>query len=189
MYRNLTTGLLLAILVGCASSPQRPREILDAQTSVMITYSSTSMLLYRDVPAHAAHAKNMVSLGPLQVNQSGHYRYFLWLGIWNTNYKASEAGGRDGFDSIILFVDGEPLALEISGWTPSAIGASAPVYPQPVASALNAFYEVTADQIRFIAESNELSLLTSGFTTLPYEQWDEQLSAKQGFRTFLTVAY
>ena len=189
MLRNLIIVLMLSFLIGCAASPERPREILDPQTSATITYSSATMLLYRDVPAHAAYAKNLVSLGPLQVNQSGHYRYFLWLGIWNTNFKASEASGRDGFDSIILFVDGEPLALEISGWTPSTIGASAPVYPQPVASALNAYYEVTVDQIRFIAEAKDLSLRTSGFTSLSFELWDEQLAARQAFRTFLTVAY
>jgi hypothetical protein len=189
MSRNLIIGLLLSVVIGCASSPERPREILDPQTSATITYSSATMLLYRDVPAHAANAKNLVSLGPLQVNRSGHYRYFLWLGIWNTNFKASEANGRDGFDSIILFVDGEPLALEISGWTPSTIGASTPVYPQPVASALNAYYEVTVDQIRFIAEANDLSLQTSGFTSHSFELWDQQLAAKHGFRQFLAVAY
>lgn len=189
MLRNPIIVLMLFVLVGCATSPERPREILDPQTSATITYSSATMLLYRDVPAHAAYAKNLVSLGPLQVNQSGHYRYFLWLGIWNTNFKASETSGRDGFDSIVLFVDGEPLALEIAGWTPSTIGASAPVYPQPVASALSAYYEVTVDQIRFIAEAKDLSLRTSGFTSHSFELWDEQLAAKRAFKTFLTVAY
>lgn len=189
MLRTVKISFLFAIIVGCVSQPERPREILDPQTSVTITYSPATMLLYRDDPAHAAHAKNLVSLGPLQVNRSGHYRYFLWLGIWNTNHNVSEADGRDGFDSIVLFVDGEPLALEVSGWTPSAIGASAPVYMQPVARALDAYYEVTVDQIRFIAEAKEISLQTTGFRSQSFEPWDEQTAAKQGFRRFLAVAY
>ena len=162
---------------------------MDPQTGATITYSSATLLFYRDDPAHAAHAKNLVSMGPLQVNRSGHYRYYLWLGIWNTNHTVSEADGQDGFDSIILYVDGEPIPLEIGGWTPSAIGASAPVFQPPVASALSAYYEVTVDQIRFIAEATDLSLQTTGFRSPSFEPWDALESAQRDFRTFLSVAY
>jgi hypothetical protein len=189
MTNYIKIGLLLFIIAGCASSPERVREILDPQTSATITYSPTPMLFYRDDPAHAAHAKNFVSLGPLEVDRSGHYQYFLWLGIWNTNHSVNETDGRDGFESIVLFVDGEPLTLEVRGWTPKAIGASAPVYQQPVASALDAYYEVTADQVRLIAEAKELSLRTTGFASHSFELWDEQVAARQGFRNFLVVAY
>ena len=147
------------------------------------------MLFFRDDPAHAAHAKNLVSVGPLQVNRSGHYRYYLWLGIWNTNHTVSTADGRDGFDSIVLYVDGQPIQLEVAGWTPSAIGASQPVYPPPVASALDAYYEVTVDQIRFITEARDVSLQTTGFRSQSFEPWDDLGIAQQGFRSFLTLAY
>jgi hypothetical protein len=189
MLRTFTLLAFVAAIIGCASAPDRPREILDPQTSATIVYSSASMLLYRDDPAHAANAKNLISMGPLQVDRSGHYQYFLWLGIWNTNHNVDETNGRDGFDSIILFVDGEPLALEIAGWTPSSIGASQPVYAQPVASAIDAYYEVTIDQIRFIAEAKEIYLRTSGFRSLSFELWDDQAAAKQAFRRFLAVTY
>jgi hypothetical protein len=192
MLRKLKTGLLLAAIAaiaGCATAPQRTQELLDPQTSATITYSPSTMLLYRDDPAHAAHARNLVSLGPLQVNRSGHYQYFLWLGIWNTNHTVSEADGRDGFDSIVLFVDGEPLTLDVSGWTPDTIGASAPVYMQPVASALDAYYEVTVDQLRVIAEGDDLSILTTGFRSHSFELWDEQIAARADFRRFVVVTY
>lgn len=189
MLRNLKIGLLLAAIVGCAASPQRTQELLDPQTSATITYSPSTILLYRNDPAQAAYARNLVSLGPLQINRSGHYQYFLWLGIWNTNFKASEANGRDGFDSIVLFADGEPLTLDVSGWTPSTISASEPVYLQPVASALDAYYEVTVDQLRLIAEADDLSLLTTGFRSQSFELWDEQVGARQDFKRFVVVTY
>jgi len=189
MLRFFKITLMLVAIAGCATSPERPREILDPQTGATITYSSSSLVLYRDDPAHAAHAKNLVSLGPLQVNRSGHYRYYLWLGIWNTNHTVSEADGRDGFDSIVLYVDGEPIPLEVSGWTPSAIGASAPVFHRPVASALDAYYEVTVDQIRIVAEAKDISLQTTGFRSQSFEPWDELQTAQRSFRTFLTIVY
>lgn len=143
------------------------------------------MVLYRDDPARAAYARNFVSIGPLLVNRSGYYEYFLWLGIWNTNQSRGIAERRDGFDSIILFVDGEPLPLELAGWTPEAIGASEPVYPQPVASALDAYYRVTEDQIRLLAYSTDVHLRTTGPIPRMYESWDRQDAARTSLRAFL----
>ena len=107
-------GLSLACLVGCATASQVSQR-LDSKTGVTFTFSSTPMILYRDAPAHAANARNFVSLGPLQANRSGRYEYFIWLGIWTTNHSVDGLGGRDGFDSIVLFADGEPLTLDLSG--------------------------------------------------------------------------
>ena len=179
-------ALLASTLLGCASSAPMLGEKLDPSTSATLTFSTTPMVLYRDDPAHAAFARNFVSLGPLQVNRGGHHRFFVWLGLWNTNQTVSVADRRDGFDSIVLFVNGEPLTLDLAGWTPDAIGASEPVYPQPVASALDAYYEVTADQIRLIANSDDVSLRTTGAAARSFEPWDDQAEARQSFRKFLS---
>jgi hypothetical protein len=144
------------------------------------------MVLYRDNPSQAAFARNLVSFGPLQVNRGGRFEYFLWLGIWSTDQTPGVAAHRDGFDSIVLFVNGEPLPLEVIGWTPSAIGASEPVYPQPVASALDAYYRVTADQIRLIANSDDIYLRTTGLRPRQFESWDDQAAARESFRLFLS---
>lgn len=189
MLRFITIGLLIVGVAACSSSPARLVEKLDLRTGVTMTYSPTPMILYRDDPRHAANARNFVSLGPLQVNRSGSYQYFIWLGIWNTNHRVNETDGRDGFDSIILFIDGEPLTLDVSGWTPEAIGASEPVYPQPVASAIDAYYRVTVDQIRLIAEAEEVYLRTTGFSSRSFELWDEQTAAREGLKNFLAATY
>ena len=52
---------------------------------------------------------------------------------------------RDDLESIVIFADGEPLLFELSGWTPDTIGASEPVYVKPMASAADAYYQVTMD--------------------------------------------
>ena len=188
MMRIATIGLLFAVIAGCAASSPLGVK-LDSGTSVTMTYSPTPLVLYRDVPGHAAYARNFVSLGPLQANRSGNYQYFIWLGIWNTNHTANETDGRDGFDSIVLFVDGEPLMLDVEGWTPDTIGASEPVYPQPVASEIDAYYRVTVDQIRLIAEADEISIRTTGFSSRSFELWDKQTAAREGLRNFLAATY
>jgi len=96
---------------------------------------------------------------------------------------------RDGFESIILFADGEALLLELSGWTPEAIGTSEPVYLKPVASAADAYYRVTADQIRLIAESRDIRLRTTGSSPKDFELWDDQKSARNDLTEFLTRVF
>lgn len=183
--RALQTAIVASVLAGCAASLPPVAEKMDPLTAATLMYSAIPMVLYRDDPGRAAHAKNFVSLGPLLVNRSGNYQYYLWLGIWNTNQAPDIDERRDGFDSVVLFVDGEPLPLELSGWTPESIGASEPVYAQPVASSLDAYYRVTADQIRLLANARDVQLRTSGRVPRSFEPWDDQAAARASLQRFL----
>jgi hypothetical protein len=185
--RSLIIALAgVALPAACASGPAQPvREFLDTGTGVTVTSSRAPIVLYRDTAATAAYARKLVHLGPIEVNRSGDYRYFLWLGIWNTLQPTDAVEQRDGFDSIVILVDGEPLMLELAGWTPSTIGASVPVYPKPVASAADAYYPVTVDQIRFMAEAADLRLRTTGAAPAEYELWDGPRQARRSLRSFL----
>jgi hypothetical protein len=142
-------------------------------------------IFFRDNPGRGAFARNYVNFGPIEVNAGGSYRYYLWLGIWSTVQDVDDTERRDRFESIVLIADGELLLLDIAGWTPAAIGASEPVYVRPVASADDAYYAVTVDQIRLIAEAKELRLMTSGNTRHSYELWDEQASARESLAGFM----
>lgn len=178
--------IAVSVLFGCAGSAATVNDKLDPLTGVTITFSKSPLVLYRDNPSQAAYARNFVHLGPIQVNRSGNYQYYLWLGIWNTMQTASLSQHRDGFDSIVLFADGEPLLLDLSGWTPEAIGSSEPVYLKPVASSVDAYYRVTADQIRLIAESSDIRLRTTGSSPKGFEMWDQQKAARAGLNEFVS---
>ena len=177
--------LLAAACGACGSTGGTVRELLDPVTAVTVTRSSEPVLFYQDHSSRAAYARDYVNLGPLQVNRMGHYRYYLWLGIWTTLPSDFSGDQRDGFEAVTLFADGEPLMLHLAGWTPDAFGGSEDVYIKPVASAADAYYEVTFDQIRMIAASTDLRLLTSGPYQDSYELWDSQRSAMDAFRQFV----
>jgi hypothetical protein len=185
---GFTAALLLA---GCAGFSGEPvREVLDLDTGMTITSSREHVVFYRDNPSSAAYARNLVELGPIAVNQRGIYRYFLWLGIWNTLATPEDSNERDGFETIVVVADGEPLTLDVAGWTPGAIGASAPVYVKPVANAADAYYPVTLDQIRFMAGARELRLRTTGNAPVEYRLWDGQAEASASLQTFIdSVSY
>ena len=115
----------------------------------------------------------------------GEYRYYLWLGIWNTLQDAAPGVSRDGFDSIVIYADEEPLPLDIAGWSAEAIGASGSTYIRPVSSSADAYYEVTVDHLRLIAAATDVRVHTTGNKAHSYELWDNQKSAKASLREFL----
>jgi hypothetical protein len=182
---RIITVVVALLLAACAGGNAYTAHKLDAITGVTITYSQTPMVFYRDDSGKAAHARNFVHMAPLEVNRMGEFRYYLWLGVWNTLQDARPGGARDGFEEITIFANGEPLPLALSGWTAEAVGASEPVYLKPVSSAADAYYEVTVDQLRVIAAADDLRLLTSGPVQQSFELWDQQRAARTSLSEFL----
>lgn len=179
------TSIIALLLASCAGGGGYTAHKLDSGTGVTITYSQTPMVFYRDESGKAAHARSFVDMAPLEINRMGEFRYFLWLGIWSTLQVAGPGEARDGFESIVIFADGEPLSLELSGWTASAIGASEPVYLKSVASAADAYYEITIDHLRVIAAAKDIRILTSGPRPQTFEPWDQQRAARLSLSEFL----
>lgn len=182
--RLLIFAMTLVLLGGCFSTGSTISNKLDPTTAVTITFSDAPLIFYRDESGRAAYARDYVYLGPIEVNKAGTFRYYIWLGIWTT-MQTPEESVRDGFETIVLIADGEPLPLEVAGWTAAAVGASEPVYLKPVASAADAYYEVTVDQLRFIAASRDIRVQSTGAKGAVYEPWNEQKSAKANLAEFL----
>jgi hypothetical protein len=182
----LATASVFA-LQACSTSPV-VEERLDPLTGVTVTRTTSPLVLYRDHSASAAHARDFVNMGPILVNRMGEHAYFVWLGIWSTMQDRNASLQRDGFESIVVYADGEPLQLELQGWTIESIGVSEPVYVKPVASAADAYYRVTRDQVRLISQASEIRLQTSAGRKVTYEPWNTQSASQQGLRSFLEHA-
>lgn len=193
MHRSISciVGVILAVqLSACSSSAPLVAEKLDPLTGVTVLSATRPIVLYRDNSGYAAHARDYVYLGPIEVNRMGARSYFLWLGIWSTmrdDLRLSRQ--RDGFESIVLYADGEPFSLELEGWTPESIGVSEPVYMKPVAGATDAFYRVTVDQIRFLSMARDIELRTDLVRSDRYRLWDEQSQPSISLRAFVGSAY
>ena len=189
--RDLTT-LLCAVsaLAACASSSPMVTERLDPLTGVTVLRSTAPLIFYHDNSSYAAHARDYIYVGPIEVNRMGERSHYLWLGIWST-IRDDERGftDRSGFESVVLFVDGEPFPLELAGWTLESIGVSEPVYVKPVASAADAYYRVTLDQVRLLATAQRIDLRVGAARPTLYELWDQQGPAVEGLVEFGRRAY
>ena len=184
MYIRFRSVLIVFLIVGCASSPETVNQKLDPLTGVTVTYSNAPLIMFREDPSQAAFARNYVHLGPIQVNRSGNYHHYLWLGAWNNMQSVDSSAERLGFETIVVFADGQPLSLELVGSTPSVIGASEPIYLKPVATSTEAYYRVTADQIRLMSEATDFRLQTTGVRGREFQLWDSQ-SLQRSLRSFL----
>ena len=182
--RHLGLILLLGV-TACTSAARFINEDLDPLTSVTVTSTRTPLLFYRDSPSRAAYARNFLHLAPIEINRSGSYRYYIWISAWSTMETADLAERRDRLESIIVFADGEPVILKLAGWTPEAIGTSEPTYLKPVASAADAYYEVTIDQIRHITNAKDIRLGSGSSRSDSYEPWDDQGAVRESMRAFL----
>ena len=175
----------LAFLSACAGSGPLVTGQLDPLTGVTVTRAVKPLVLYRDRSAQSAFGRDYVYLGPLEINNMGERRYYFWFGIWSTSDSVDHSTTLDQFESIVLYADGEPLSLQLAGSTLGSIGVSEPVYVKPTASATDAFYAVTIDQIRVVAESRDLELRVGNFKPVQYIPWDTTESGTVGFREFV----
>jgi hypothetical protein len=176
---------VFVLLASCAATDTSVLQHLDAETGVTIKRASAPIVMYRDMSAHSAFGRDYVYIGPVQVNNMGRHDYFLWLGIWGSSDSVDRSRKMDDFATIVLYVDGEPLDLEVNGWTPGSIGASADVYVKPVASALDGYYRVTIDQMRLIAESQDLELRAGSIQPQRYVPWESAQGSSQALVAFL----
>lgn len=182
---SAVTCLVTLLLAGaCASNSELVRSKLDPRTSVTISYSKSPFIFFRPLSAAQADAKEYVYAGPLEVNRSGDYRYYLWLSSWGTMDSGEIDTRQQRFEAVDIIADGNAITLKVAGESEAAIGASEPVYPKPAGWATDLYYEVTVEQLRTIAAASSLQLRfrSTSETFLP---WDDHVPAKAGLNGFL----
>jgi len=192
IQRNSTPTLLLCFSIGmaallasaCASNPGIVVSKLDPRTSVTITYNQSPLVFSRTLNESVSRAEEHLYLGPVEVNRSGNYRYYLWAATWSTMDGSPINSRPDRFETIEVLADGTPVTLKISAGSLRAIGVSEPVYQKPAPWATEVYYSVTLDQLRLIAEATDLRAQYSS-TRESYEPWDDQVSSKAGLHAFL----
>ncbi|MBT8090368.1 MAG: hypothetical protein KJO01_09185 [Gammaproteobacteria bacterium] len=184
--RLLPVGVALVVLLtsACSSNPELVLSKLDPKTSVTISYNQSPLVFVRSLAADTARDQEHVYLGPVEVNRSGDYRYYIWLASWSMTDAAATNRRYDRLESIDIIADGSPVTLKLTGASTRAIGASEPVYRKPVGWAIEAYYDVTLEQLRTIAQATDLRVQYSS-TLETFELWDDPIASKAGLVEFV----
>ena len=183
--RFAPTLVIALLLTACGGTTGLVADRLDPVMGVTVTSTTKPMVFYRDRSAQAAYAKDYVYLGPIEVNNMGQKNYFIWLGVWASSDSADRSSQMDDFESVVVFADGEPLSLEVNGWTPESIGLSEATYVKPAASATDGYYRVTIDQIRLMAEARDLEIRTGSTHPQRYTPWDSASTTSASMQAFV----
>jgi hypothetical protein len=117
-----------ALLAGCAADG--PLEsALDAKGRTEVRATSI-LTLARPTPRYSEAARDYLYLAPVEVNEMGARRQYLWLGFATTVDHAWLWAERSEPTTLVLVFDGVPVALPLSAWDvlPAGFGTPAPTY-------------------------------------------------------------
>jgi hypothetical protein len=154
---------------GCAGN-ESLQSSLDENGSTWVR-TQTMVTLARSVPRLSAAARDYIYLAPVEANNAGVRRHYLWVGIGTTVDRVWGRAVSDNAVSVVLLLDGMPVALPLSSWE-TEWGGSLYGTPAPVHRVQRT--RVTLDQLDRIAnaESIEVRIVTDQGTVARYELWD-----------------
>jgi len=165
---RMTLMTFVAAIAGCAGDAEL-RSTLDDRGLTWIT-SDLIVTFARSAPRFSAAARDYAYLAPVERNDMGTRRHFLWLGLGSTIDRPWNWGESSSPVTLVLVLDGEPVALPLAPWEGSedmSRHASTPVYQTQRA-------RISLDQLEHFAnaESIEIELIAENGAAARYELWD-----------------
>ncbi len=168
--------LLATTLAGClgVSGPQVTTvDYLDPKTVNTVTHLSAPVVFAREEPSLAANVRDYLYAGPVEVNQMGEIRYYLWIGEWSTIDRLPEeydvtSATEETADAIVVWLDGQPNTL--SDDRQPTLGQMP--YRGPVDSLRSKFFRVSRDQLRQMAVAQNVAVqLQDAAGSRRYQLW------------------
>jgi hypothetical protein len=158
--------LLVALTAGCAA--EAPLEsTLDSRGRTEVRATSV-VTLARAAPRFSDAARDYLYLAPVEINEMGTRRHYLWLGIASTVDRRWLWAERSEPATLVLVFDGLPVALPLSSWDTAPPPFAPPTQPHDVRRA-----PVTLDQLERLATaaSIEVRVLTTDGAPESFELW------------------
>jgi hypothetical protein len=172
--------LCFGVLAGCAGD-EALRATLDEKGR---TWVGPDMMLTfaRAAPRFSVAARDYLYIAPVETNEMGARRQYLWLGLGTTVDRAWRSAAPSTAAKVVLTLDGQPMALSLAAWEGTA-GAPAIETPAPVYQVQRA--SVSLDQLERLANaaSIDVQIVTDGGAAEAYELWDGAWSDWQAFVT------
>ena len=158
--------LVLAVLAaGCTASRPHDAEhqYLDKATGITVNGLQKPAIFHHDDPRLAAHSRDYLYVGPVQMNRMGKYAYYLWLGEWSTIDRLSERKRVDNkgysgkvLEGVVILLDGIPMELYENLDPNERSRIIQHPYETPVNNMRTAFMRVSRDQLNRIALANSV---------------------------------
>lgn len=166
--------LAAAAVAGCAatSPASGEREYVDVQTAATVTVGAPALVFAHERPDLAVHARDYLTLVPLDVNQSGaHARYFLGY-VWSTIDKRTQADQPRSLPRIEVIADGRRIPFATHAGSLRELGLGEVPVRAPARSATLLIAPASREEQAFIADATEVrAVLMHDGATERFELW------------------
>ncbi len=157
--RRWACACLVAVVTGCAAAPpadDASREYLDEETAATITVGGRPLVFARERPELAVHARDYLTLVPVDVNRAGTHAQYFYGYVWSTIDKRGVEAGGQAPARFELIADGRRIPLVPLSGEPRSLGLGEAPLPPPAASAQVLVSATTREVQRFVRDAAEI---------------------------------
>jgi hypothetical protein len=162
------------LLAGCATPAPGGggREYLDLQTAATVTVGAPALVFARERPDLAVHARDYLTLVPVDVNRAGvHAQYFFGY-AWSTIDKRSLADEQAMSSRFELVADGRRIPLMQHPGPLHELGLGESPVPPPARSATLLVAPASREQQDFVLSAADVrAVLVRDQDSARYELW------------------
>ena len=171
--RHLAVAMLLLVVGACASPPSDgPRQYLDEKSAATVTVAQGSLVFARERPELAVHARDYLTLVPIDVNRMGTHVLYFYGFVWSTIDKRGSTPSGEGIAQFEIVADGRRIPLVPVRATPRELGLAEPPVRAPSGSAQLLIARTDRQTLAFLAAAGVIRAaeLHDGVSE-PYELW------------------
>lgn len=150
------------------------REYLDEESAATVTVASRALVFARSRPDLAVHARDYLTLVPLDVDRAGKHVLYFYGYVWSTIDKRDVADPGAAVRTFELVADGRRIPLAPVTSSPSDIGLVQLPVPPPADSAQVLIAATDRETLRFLAVAREVrALALQPGISERYELWTD----------------
>lgn len=149
---------VMAAAAGCVATTPREevREYLDGQTAATVTVLGRPMVFAMERPQLAVHARDYLTLVPIDVNRAGAHKRYYYGYAWSTIDKRALGDDEAPPVRYELVADGRRISLVPLSGQPRDLGLGEEPLPPPNASALRMIAATTGEAQEFVATAQDI---------------------------------
>ena len=174
--RRLGLVALATILLAvgaCASRPvDGPREQPDEKSAITVTVAPGKLVFARERSELAVHARDYLTLVPVDVNRSGSHARYFYAYVWSTIDKRGVPAPDAGQVQFEIVADGRRIPLTPLEVAPGELGLAEPPVRAPSSQARLIIALTNRDTLEYLARASDVrAVARHGGLSAAYELW------------------
>lgn len=171
--RKLAVAAMALVAGACASPPSEgTRQYLDEKSAATVTVAREALVFSRDRPELAVHARDYLTLVPIDVNRMGTHAVYFYGYAWSTIDKRGSDYSADGIANFEIVADGRRIPLVPVSATARELGLAEPPLRAPSSSARLLIVRTDRETLALVANAGELGATeTIDGLSEPYVLW------------------